>query len=67
MNNRFWVVGGKYTDTSVNLLISGSERVMGPFQDRDSALSVWREVAEQSRSDFHARYTIAQETGQRAL
>jgi hypothetical protein len=40
---------------------------MGPFQDRDSALSVWREVAEQSRSDFHARYTIAQETGQRAL
>ena len=29
MNTRFWVVGGEYTDTSFNELVSGSERCDG--------------------------------------
>ena len=47
MNTRFWVVGGEYTDTSFNELVSGSERVMGPYSDRDAALVAWRRVAEE--------------------
>jgi hypothetical protein len=47
MNMRFWVVGGEYTDTSFNQLVSGSERMMSPFLDRSTALTAWREVAEQ--------------------
>lgn len=66
MNMRFWVVGGEYTDTSFNQLVSGSERVMGPYSDRDTAMSAWRQVAEATRGDCHARYTIAQEPGQHA-
>jgi hypothetical protein len=66
MNMRFWVIGGEYTDTSFNQLVGGSERVMGPFLDRGTALTAWREVAEQSRSDCHVRYTIAQEPGPQA-
>ena len=64
MNMRFWVIGGEYTDTNFNSLVSGSERVMGPCLDRDAALLAWREVAEEPRGDCHARYTIAQEPGQ---
>lgn len=66
MNMRFWVVGGEYTDTTFNQLVSGSERVMGHFQDRNTALTAWLEVAEQARSDCHARHTIAQEPGPQA-
>ena len=39
MNMRFWVVGGDYTDTSFNPLVSDSERVMGPFLNRSTALT----------------------------
>ncbi len=61
MNARFWVVGGEYTDTTFNQLVSGSERLMGPYLDRDAALIAWRRVAEETRGDCHARFTVAEE------
>ena len=61
MSMRFWVVGGEYTDTSFERLVDGSERVLGPFSDRDQAMNVWKRVAEATRSDCYARFTIAQE------
>ena len=54
MTSRFWVVGGTYTDTDFSELLSGSERVMGPYPNRDAALVAWRRVAEETRSDFYA-------------
>lgn len=66
MNSKFWVVGGTYTDTDFNRLVSGSERVMGPYSDRDAALVAWRRVAEETRGDFYARYTVAEEPARRA-
>ncbi|MBH62660.1 MAG: hypothetical protein CL569_09470 [Alphaproteobacteria bacterium] len=63
MNSRFWVVGGEYTDTSFDHLVTGSERVMGPYSDRDAALIAWRQVAEETRGNCYARYTVAQEPG----
>ena len=67
MISRFWVVGGKYTDTDFSELVSGSERVMGPYPDRDTALVAWRRVAEETRSDFYARFTVAEEPAPRSV
>ena len=65
MNSKFWVVGGTYTDTSFDELVSGSERVMGPYPDRDAALVAWRRVAEETRSNFYTRFTVAEEPPQK--
>ncbi len=65
MKSKFWVVGGTYTDICFNELVSGSGRVMGPYSDRDAALVAWRRVAEETRSDFYARFTVAEEPAQR--
>ena len=67
MNMRFWVVGGEYTDTSFNELVSGSERVMGPYTNRDAALVAWRRVAEETRGDCYARFTVAEEPARRSI
>ncbi len=67
MDTRFWVVGGEYTDTSFNELVSGSERVMGPYSDRDAALVAWRRVAEETRGDCYARFTVAEEPARRSI
>lgn len=66
MISRFWVVGGKYTDADFSELVSGSERVMGPYPDRDAALVAWRRVAEETRSDFYARFAVAEEPAPRS-
>ena len=67
MNTRFWVVGGEYTDTSFNELVSGSERVMGPYSDRDAALVAWRRGAAETRGDCYARFTVAEEPARRSI
>jgi hypothetical protein len=67
MNTRFWVVGGKYTDTGFNELVSGSERVMGPYPNRDTALVAWRRVAEETRADCCARFAVAEEPGRQSI
>jgi len=61
MHNRFWVIGGEYTDTRFDRLVEGTERLAGPFACRDSALTAWRRLADATRSNVHARYTIAEE------
>ena len=38
---------------------------MGPYSDRDAALVAWRRVAEETRSNFYARFTVAEEPAQR--
>lgn len=65
MSSKFWVVGGTYTDTDFSRLVSGSERAMGPYADRDAALVAWRRVAEETRGDFYARFSVAEEPARR--
>ena len=67
MDMKFWVVGGEYTDMSFNELVSGSECLMGPFLDRDTALFAWRQAAEDTRGNCCIRYTVAQEPVRRAV
>ena len=38
MSNRFWVIGGEYTDTRFSQLIDGTEQMfgpLGPYRQRD--------------------------------
>ena len=61
MANRFWVVGGEYTDSRFEDIIEGTEQMFGPFPSRDDALQVWRRVADKTRSLCLARYVVVGE------
>ncbi len=55
----FWVVGGRYADTSVRRIAGGSaEERLGPFKSEREALDVWRAKAWQTVDDALARYHI---------
>jgi hypothetical protein len=58
---RFWVVGGEYTSCDCNTLISGTERVVGPFESRTDAEQTWRSLSEDHRPQAQVRFTIAHE------
>lgn len=59
--NRYWIVGGEYADTSFTRLVDGTERVMGPYESRENAMAAWQQLAEATRSNCHARFSIAEE------
>ncbi|GEO16410.1 DUF4170 domain-containing protein [Microvirga aerophila] len=58
---RFWVVGGEYTSCDCDTLISGTERVVGPFESRTDAEQTWRSLSEDHRPQAQVRFTIAHE------
>ena len=58
---RFWVVGGDYTCTGFHCLRDGSQKVIGPFDDRDEAQAAWRQLSEESRCRATARFAITSE------
>ncbi len=62
MNTQFWVIGGEYTDTAFQKLVGGTECLVGPFDSRVGAMSKWREIAAETRSNCHARFTIVQDS-----
>ena len=61
MANRFWVVGGEYTDCRFESMVEGTGRMFGPYPSRDDALQVWREVADETRSLCLARFVVVGE------
>lgn len=63
MPSSYWIIGGEYTDTEFRQLVAGTERVIGPYPSREAALPVWRELADRTKANCCARYTIAQELG----
>ena len=58
---RYWVVGGEYTSTEFEVLVQGTERVVGPFETRSEAERTWRGLSENHRPQAQVRFTIAQE------
>jgi hypothetical protein len=62
MRTKYWIVGGEYQDTAFDRLIEGTQRLIGPFQSRDTALGEWKRMAAETRANCYARYTIAEET-----
>lgn len=61
MANRFWVVGGEYTDSRFEDIVEGTEKMFGPFPSRDDALQTWRRVADETRSLCLARFVVVGE------
>jgi hypothetical protein len=60
---RYWVVGGEYTDTSFRTIASGKkEERLGPFSTYEDAHKVWAARAWATVDDAHARYQIVKES-----
>jgi hypothetical protein len=58
---RYWVVGGDYTCMGFVHLKEGSQKVVGPFDERSDAQAAWRRLSEETRSCATARYAITAE------
>ena len=58
---RFWVVGGDYSCMGFRELKPGSQQMIGPFEDRDQARRVWKQVSTEHSSRATARFSIASE------
>ena len=62
MSERYWVVGGIYTDTSFSELEPGVEETrLGPFETYDEAKAVWRAKAMETVDEAYARFHIERE------
>lgn len=62
MTQRYWVVGGEYTDTSFSTLAPGKKEVrLGPFDNYDEAKAVWRAKAMETIDEAYARFQIERE------
>jgi hypothetical protein len=59
--SRYWVVGGEYTCCEFEILIQGTEKLIGPFGSREEAEQAWRRLSEEHRPRAQMRFTIAQE------
>ena len=58
-NLRFFVVGGRYADTSFTVLIEADE-TESPFETYDNALEAWRVSSMRHIDEAFARYLIVQ-------
>jgi len=65
-NHRFWVVGGEFRSLGFEELVSGTERLIGPFDSRAEAERSWRDVSEVHRARCTVRFTIVQENSRAA-
>lgn len=56
---QYWVVGGRYKDTSFSEILEGhSEQRSGPYDSYEAAKSEWQRLAWQAVDDAHSRYFI---------
>ena len=62
MSERYFVVGGTYTDTSFSEIAGGGKATrLGPFDSYDEAKAVWRAKAMETVDEAYARYSIERE------
>ena len=62
MAQRFWVIGGEFTDTSFATFAAGkSEERLGPFDSLAEARNVWSARAWRTVDDCYSRYWIVME------
>jgi hypothetical protein len=57
---RYWVVGGRYTDTSFTRMV-GHARFAGPFMAYNEARNAWQVMMQDAGGDAGIRFTIAEE------
>ena len=60
-HQRYWVIGGVYTDMSFAALKDGARALFGPFSTRGEAHAKWKSVSQEHSSSALTRFTIAGE------
>jgi hypothetical protein len=60
MQERFWVIGGEYSDTRF-CTVQAVATALGPYTSYAEARKVWFERSVESRPLANVRYTIAVE------
>jgi hypothetical protein len=58
MGQRYWIVGGEYSDCAFKQLQPGTERVSGPFPDELHARMEWQRLTFRDHCAATERYTI---------
>lgn len=59
---QFWVVGGKYKDTTFEEIAPGQEQEkLGPFKSYEEAEKTWASKAWSSVDDCYIRYEISED------
>jgi hypothetical protein len=66
MSQEYWVVGGRYRDSSFADLEDGKGELIGPFPSYRAAIVSWRERTEATRSLATVRYTVVVTAGREA-
>ena len=61
MGQRYWVVGGQYSDCCFKDLKPGTERIIGPFADELRARTEWQRLTFRDRCEATERYSICVE------
>jgi len=56
----FYVIGGEFTDTSFEEVLTRSNQIHGPFRSHEEALSKWRTLSFQETGNAQVRYEIAE-------
>ena len=63
MTQRYWIVGGEYSDPEFRNIIPGTETMSGPFEDERKARNEWLRLTYRPGTDAATtRYSIAAET-----
>ncbi len=63
MSEIYWVVGGRYTDTSFSEIEPGEKEArLGPFHAYDQAKAVWRAKAMETVDEAFARFSIERDS-----
>ena len=61
MGQRFWVVGGDYSDCRFSQIQPGTETVHGPYDDEVKARMEWQRLTFRDHSGATTRYSICVE------
>jgi hypothetical protein len=61
MGQRYWVVGGDYSDCRFTSLEPGRETISGPFADEARARTEWQRLTFRDKCGATTRYAIAKE------
>lgn len=61
----FWVVGGRYRDTSFATM-EGAPEAYGPFTRYEDALRSWSDQSAETRSQASVRYSIVTNAAQQS-
>jgi len=61
MTKRYWVIGGEYDGADFGVLVPGTEKMSGPYEDERKARTEWTRLTYCPEATATTRYSIAAE------